>query len=188
MIDSSIPRDLRDLVEKELDQNEKVVWCGMPKPKFFTGPATGAFVFGIPWTAFMISMFILEIPQFAKEKDYILFYIFFVPLIIVGIAMLYSPLWAFKKSLKTVYVITERRAITFDNGFSVTIRSYPPNKLTEIFRRERNDGTGDIIITRKAWWDSDERKQIEELGFLRIKDAKLVESKLNQLANSIEVT
>ena len=96
--------------------------------------------------------------------------------------MLSSPLWAHRKSLSTVYVITDRRAITIDGAWSTTIRSYLPEKLTDIYRKEHKNGTGDVIISRHAWKDLDGDRQTQELGFLRIPNAKSVETLLKELA------
>lgn len=121
-----------------------------------------------------------KIPQFNQGFDF--FPLFGVPFVLIGIGMLSSPLWAYRNQLKTVYLITDRRAITIDGGRSSTIRSYLPDNLRDIFRREHKDGTGDVVITRNAWKDSDGDKQIQELGFLRIQNAKSVESMLKALA------
>ena len=110
-----------------------------------------------------------------------LFPLFGVPFVVVGIAMFLSPLWSYLKSLRTVYVITNRRAITFNGGRSMTIRSYPPEKLQDIFRRQKRDGSGDIIFTPKPWLESGKNKQTEELGFLRIANPKQVEQMLEAL-------
>jgi hypothetical protein len=64
--------------------------------------------------------------------------------------MLSGPIWAYRKALKTVYVVTNRRAITFDGGRTVAIRSYPPDRLADVYRKERKDGTGDVLISRRA--------------------------------------
>ena len=75
-----------------------------------------------------------------------------------------------------------RRAITFDGGWPTTIRSYPPDKLQDIYRKEKKDGSGDVIISRHAWRDSDGDRQSMELGFLRIRNPKEVELMLRKLA------
>lgn len=96
--------------------------------------------------------------------------------------MLFSPLWAYRKAFKTVYVITNKRAITFDGGWSTTIRSYTPDQLKDIYRKEKRDGSGDVVISRRAWRDSDGDRQNEELGFLRIRNPKQIEQMLKKLA------
>jgi hypothetical protein len=85
-----------------------------------------------------------------------------------------------------VYVITDRRAITFVGGLGMTIRSYPPEKLQEVYRREKRDGTGDVIIVRRAWYDPDGDRRSEELGFLRIANPKEVENLLKRLADQAQ--
>jgi hypothetical protein len=40
------------MVDRELESGECVEWIYMPIPRYFTGAATGAFLFAIPWTAF----------------------------------------------------------------------------------------------------------------------------------------
>jgi hypothetical protein len=117
------------------------------------------------------------------------FPLFGLPFILIGLGMLSSPLWAYRRAKKTVYVITDRRAITFEGGWSsTTIRNYPPEKLTDIFRTEKRDGSGNVIIARRAWRDSDGDKQTEELGFLRIADVKDVERRLQNLARQAPAT
>jgi hypothetical protein len=157
----------------------------MPVPRYFTPAATAGFLFGIPWTAFAIFWTVGAAWGTSKAGDagpFRAFPLFGVPFILVGLGMLSGPIWAYRKALKTVYVITNRRAITFDGGRTVTIRSYPPERLTDVYRKERKDGTGDVIISRRAWRDSDGDRQSEELGFLRVREPKTVGVMLKHLA------
>ncbi len=169
--DRIIPRRLQEKVDHELESGERIVWIDMPIPRFFTPAATGAFLFGIPWTAFAVFWMCgasgFKIPDFREGFD--LFPLFGIPFVLIGFGMLSSPLWAYRKTFKTVYVITDRRAITFDGGWSTTIRSHPPEKLQEIYRKEKRDGSGDVIIACRAWRDSDG----EGLGFSRIRNPNL---------------
>lgn len=179
-----IPQVLRDTVDRELERDERIEWIAMPRRVYFTRRARAMFLFGIPWTAFALFWVAaaagFKVPKFAQGEE--LFPLFGVPFILVGLGMLSSPLWAYYCGGKTIYVITNRRAITFDGGWSTTIRSYPPDKLSDIFRREYRDGSGDVVINRKVWRDSDGDQRSEELGFMRIDDAKEVEGRLNRLA------
>lgn len=184
MLDPSIPVALHEAVERELDAGESILWSGMPRPKYLAGPAAGAFFFAIPWTAFSVFWMAgaadFKVPDFNGGDDF--FPLFGIPFFLIGLGMLSAPLWTYRSQLHTVYVVTDRRAITIDGGRSRTIRSYPPDKLTDVFRREHRDGTGDVIILRQAWKDSDGDKQMQELGFLRIANAKKVEEALKALA------
>ena len=183
--EGQVPYDLRERVDRELEPGERVQWLEMPVARYFTPAALGAFLFGIPWTAFAIfwtAGAAWGTTRSAAGGLFHVFPLFGVPFILIGLVMLSAPIWAYRKALKTVYVITDRRAITFDGGWTTTIRSYGPEQLNEVYRKERKDGTGDIIIARRAWRDSDGDRRSEELGFLRIRDPKTVEAMLKGLA------
>jgi len=181
-----VPRPLQDLVDRELESGERVAWMDMPIPRFFTPASTAAFLFAIPWTAFAIFWMCgaagFKMPDFTKGFD--LFPLFGVPFVLIGMAMLSTPVWTYRKSFNTVYMITNRRAVTFEGGRATTIRSYPPDKLQDLFRKERRDGTGDVVIARRAWRDSDGDRHTEELGFLRVRNPQEVEQMLRKLAAS----
>ena len=179
----NLPQHLQDQVERELQSGERIQWIGMPIPRFFTPVATGAFLFAIPWTAFAVFWTVGAAWATRNAGGMSLaFPLFGLPFILIGIAMLSSPIWAYRKSFKTVYVITNRRAITFDGGWSTTIRSYPPEKLQDLYRREKRDGSGDVIISRRAWRDTDGDRRSEELGFMRVPNPKEVEEMLKRLS------
>ena len=176
-----IPRHLDERVQRELNPGEQVEWKEMPTPHFFSAASTGAFLFAIPWTAFAIFWMFG-----ASHSGSIAFASFGIPFVLVGVGMLSSPLLTYRKSKNTIYVITNKRAITFDGGRSLTIRSYEPERLKNIFRKERKDGTGDVVISHKEWRDSDGDKQREELGFIRIKEPKKIEAMLKKLAKQAD--
>lgn len=190
MIDPSLPPPLRDAVSREVDVNERIDWIGQPKPIFFTPSAVAAFLFAIPWTAFALFWTAAAgwgtMSSHHGSGPWILFPLFGVPFILIGLAMLMSPLWAHRKARNTVYVITDRRAISIEGSRSRTIRSYMPSHLQDLHRTERSNGYGDVIISRRTWSDSDGDRRSEEIGFLRINDAQDVERKLKALAKKAD--
>lgn len=184
MLDPTIPRPLREMIERELEPRERVEWTGMPGRRFFTPGATAACLFAIPWTAFALFWTAgaagFKLPDFDDGADF--FPLFGLPFILIGLGMFSSPLWAYYRSGRTVYVITNQRAILFEGGRSITVRSFLPHKLTEVYRREKPNGTGDLIISRRAWSDTDNQNQYDEIGFLNIPEVKEVERRLKALA------
>ncbi len=187
----SIPRELEDKVKREMESGERVLWMEQPIPRYFTAMSTGAFLFAIPWTAFAIFWICgasgFKLPDFSKG-GFSFFPLFGVPFVLIGIAMLSAPLWAHRKAFKTVYVITDRRAITFDAGWTTTIRSYPPDRLQNIHRKEKRDGTGDVVLGQRVWSGSERGQQAMDLGFLNIRDPKTVETMLRKLAEQASGT
>jgi hypothetical protein len=185
----TIPRLLQEKVHAELESGERICWLCAPTPRFFTRVSTGAFLFGIPWTAFAVfwtccavGFCLPDLSEGIEGSDF--FPLFGVPFILIGLGMFSSPLWAYRKALNTVYVITDRRAISIDGGWSTTIRSHNPSGLKEVFRRERKNGLGDVVIAGRAWRDSDGDRQLQEIGFLNIRDPKSVEQMLKDLAET----
>lgn len=179
-----IPHPLRNLVEREIASDEQVVWMEMPSPRFFPPSAVVAILFGIPWTIFIAFFFfsVLTSGALGASGASIIFAMAGVPFLLIGLLMLSAPYWARKAALRTVYVITDRRAIIVEGMWSTTIRSYPPEKLHNVFRRERANNLGDVIIAHNAWRDSDGDRRMEELGFRNIRNPQGVEAMLNQLA------
>ncbi len=51
-----------------------------------------------------------------------------------------------------------------------------------IYRKEKKDGTGDVIIDVHSWRDSEGDRRSEALGFLRISNPKEIENKLKKLS------
>lgn len=183
----NIPQRLEARVNSELEPAEVIRWFEQPIPRYFTPKTKGVFLFGIPWTAFAVfwtwGAAGFKLPNFAEGiRGVELFPLFGIPFMLIGLGMLSSPLWAYRTALKTVYVVTDRRAITFDGGRSTIIRSYSPGKLKDVYRNEKTDGTGDVILSMRTWRDSDDHQHSEELGFLRIRDPKEVEHMLKELA------
>ncbi len=176
-----IPRDLQSRIDLELESGELIQWMDMPIPRYFTPYSRKAFIFAIPWTAFALFWTYaaagFEMPNLQTTED--LFCLFGVPFILFGIALFGSPLWVYHQALKTVYVITDRRAIILE---AAKLTSYPPEALTCITIRERRDGTGDIIISEEVSVDSDGDSSIKELGFFQIPCPKETRARLSQLA------
>ncbi|NJL59859.1 MAG: hypothetical protein HC887_09650 [Desulfobacteraceae bacterium] len=183
----SLPRELEDKVMHELESGERVLWMAQPIPRYFTAASTGAFLFAIPWTAFAIFWICgaagFRIPDFS-QGGFSLFPLFGVPFVLIGIAMLSSPVWSYRKAFKTVYVITDRRAITFDAGWTTTIRSYPLDRLQNIYRIEKRDGSGDVVLGQSVRSGSEETQQAQLVGFMNIREPKQVEQMLKKLAES----
>lgn len=182
-----IPRDLQSRIALELDPGERIQWMDMPIPRYFTPNSTKAFIFAIPWTAFALFWTYaaagFEMPDLTSFED--LFCLFGVPFILIGILMFCTPLWTYHQALKTVYVITDRRAIILAAAKPAKLSSYPPEALAHLTLREHQDGTGDIIIAREESFDSDGDSYIKEFGFFQIPFPAEIKARLDELAQTL---
>ncbi|OLP16020.1 hypothetical protein BST81_23465 [Leptolyngbya sp. 'hensonii'] len=182
-----LPRQLRQKVDRELQPGEFIRWIEQPIPRFFTLESIGAVLFGIPWTAFALFWMWgaagFKLPNLSHGLQFQhIFALFGVPFVLIGLGMLSSPLWVWQQAKQTVYLITDNRAILLTGGGSTTIRSYTPEQLGNLFRKERSDGTGDVIFAVREWKDSDGDRRTEDIGFKGIRNPKNVEALLKQLA------
>lgn len=182
----ALPEPLRNLVESELHEREAINWVGQPIHRRFVARSLPIVLFGIPWTAFAIFWMAgaagFKMPNFQQGFDF--FPLFGIPFVLIGFGMLSAPLWIAKKARRTVYVLTDRRAILFDGGWSTTIRSFGPERLTDLRRVQRPDGSGDLIFEKSLSYDSDGDKRSTDIGFLAIPDVKDVEDRVRRIAGT----
>ncbi len=188
MIPSDLRYDLRDMVERELNKNERVLWVGQPIPAKMARKSLPAVLFGIPWTGFALFWMAgasgFRVPDFDEPFDF--FPLFGLPFVLVGILMLTAPIWAKRAALKTVYVLTDERAIIFESKLSATkVRSLSPDQLSDIYRTEDSDGNGDIVFMRETSVGSRGRKRSRSVGFIVIREVREVESKIRELRDVV---
>ncbi len=183
-----IPDKLRKKIDRELEPREVIKWVDQPIPRFFTAASIASFLFGIPWTAFALfwtwgatGFGSLLVMGFGPQ---LIFPLFGLPFVLIGFTMLLSPVWVWRAAFQTVYLITDKRAISIEGGRTTTVRSYLPEQLKDVYYQESNDGTGNVVITIRFWKDSDGDKRKEQLGFMGIRNPKDVERMLKELADT----
>ena len=122
-----------------------------------------------------------EMPDFDKPESF--FMLFGLPFVLIGLGMLSSPFWIARKAKKTVYLLTDKQAIIFEGGWSTTIRSYRPNQLGKITRKQKKDGSGDLIFETKVSFDGEGDRRRTHLGFIAIRNVKMVKELIDDLVN-----
>jgi hypothetical protein len=183
---SALPHETRFVVERELASGERILWLAQPNPRRLMLLALPIILFAIPWTAFSI-FWMWGASGFGKPGGGagIAFTFFGVPFVLVGLGMFSIPYWLARRARRTAYVITDHRAILFEGGWSMRIQSFPHGTTTNLYRRERRDGSGDIIFRNDTWRDSDGYRRPNEIGFFAIpnvRDVELLLQKLSQAA------
>jgi hypothetical protein len=150
-----LPPDLRSIVQNELKGGEKLVWADRPVPRLFTAATIVPMLFAVPWTAFAIFWTVMAGGFFESRSQPFpatgfryAFALFGVPFILVGLAMLTTPVWTRRAMRRTAYAVTDQRAVVFTGGFFGTrrVQSFEPDRLAAMERTERADGSGDLIF------------------------------------------
>jgi hypothetical protein len=192
--DSSLPPELDARVRSELGDGERLLWVGQPRPGRFARSAIPIVLFGIPWTAFALFwMATASGVWFGGFKGaggvgalFACFPLFGLPFVLVGLGMLSSPYWLWRRAKRTCYALTDRRAILWQAGWfgSVEVRSYSPAELTRISRTEHADGSGDLVFEEvlSLGRDSDGHRTTRTTrhGFMAISNVREIEELLRK--------
>jgi hypothetical protein len=153
-----LPSELDDAIRRELAEGERPVWSGQPLPGAFARSAIPLALFGVPFFGFAVFWTVMAAygawwgsgsPSGSSPPWFgALFPLFGIPFLVIGAGMLLSPVLARRAARRTVYVLTDRRAIVLEwkpfRGRAV--RSYTPERLTKMSRIERRDGSGNLVF------------------------------------------
>ena len=175
------------MVRSELSQNESIIWAATPLARYLTTKSIGTVLFGIPWTLFSLFWIAgaagFQIPRFGGADA--LFPLFGIPFVLVGLYMLAYPIQNYRNAFKTCYLLTDRRALTFEPEWGKTVvRSFRPQELTAVYRKKASDGSGDLIFNAKRWKDNDGQSHSEEIGYISIASVREVEKLLTAMVDS----
>jgi hypothetical protein len=159
--------------QAQLEMGERLLWYGKPDPKRGLWATIPLVLFAIPWTGFAVFWMAAASGLFFEDSEpgwISLFALFGVPFVLVGLGMLTSPYWLYKKAKQTVYALTNRRAMIITGGSTKKVQSFTGNDMGVIERTERSNGIGDVIFATIAGKKSD-----QPVGFMGISEARRVE-------------
>lgn len=176
------PSAMADFVSREL-RGERILWTGKPRLRAYAwknGP--GPFLFGIPFLAFAIfwTHGAATLPPKGPFPNPA-FPLFGIPFILVGLAMLLSPLFAALEGRGTWYVITEKRVVIFCKKWSIEVRSFPALGFLGYERISNARGEGSIVLQRNYESGPKGRIKEKEHGLIAISDTAGAERALNQM-------
>ncbi|WP_437205245.1 hypothetical protein [Planctomicrobium sp. SH664] len=183
-----LPEKQRRLVEEELSPGEKVVWIGQPLAARQMLRTIPVVLFSIPFTGFaMFWMFAaagFRFPRLQRPEDF--FALFGIPFLCIGLGMMSAPYWQLLRTRRTVYVVTDRRAMIISGIRTTRISSFLPHQFLTIKRTQRPDGTGDVTFGIPAMIMQQQKNFVvtshSEEGFFDIRDSRHVEGLVRELA------
>jgi hypothetical protein len=185
--------ELQQLISNELRSGEKLVWAAQPLPRVFRRQSIGIVLFGIPWTAFAIFWMTTAAWGVWGHGGYnhagsnlpgpfVFFPLFGLPFVLIGLGMLSSPFWLSRQARRTVYVLSDQRAIVITGkalGGGVTVQSFEPDRLTSMERSQRADGSGDLVFESFVQRQGRGSNTIRR-GFIGIENVKQVEELIRE--------
>lgn len=179
---NDVPFDLIQRIQPQLQGGEGIRWISPANARQALMGGFAIWLFAIPWTAFSLFWIAgaagFKIPDFKSPTS--LFPLFGLPFLLIGMAMLASPYFLYKKAKSTYYIITDRRALIFEDGVSVKIKSFGPGQLQHMERVQAPDGSGSLIFSEQR---SGRNNRTVKVGFLGIKDVQQAEVLLMDLVS-----
>ncbi|MBK9119333.1 MAG: hypothetical protein IPM18_06970 [Phycisphaerales bacterium] len=175
---------LQPLVERELEAGERLIWAHRPLVRVLSLSMVLPPLLALPWVALGVGglWFSMRVGSgtsggFAAT----LAVVCSLPALLIGGPLLAAPLWAVRRDRRTLYAITDRRAIVLVAAWRLVVRSYYSEHLRNLKRMERRDGSGDIVFERFTTTDSTDSAHPERRGFLSIRNVRQVEELLRDV-------
>jgi hypothetical protein len=160
---------IRKVLEENLQPNEETRWLGSPSMKVLTAQDLPPVIFGLFWTILstMITLFgssrsdwLVSDPVLRPQG---------IPIILIGLALLATPLWRIRRERHTAYAITNLRAIIFQGVKRPVVSSFWPEHLKDVTHSTNTDGTGNILIGKRvSGRDEDGDRRFIYMGFFRL--------------------
>ena len=165
-----------EIALRQIDAGERLLWSGAPAPGAAALRAAPAILVGIPFGAFACfwiwSAYSMTAGASGAPGPWRFFPLFGIPFVVVGLGVMLAPLWAWIAAGKTVYALTEKRALIIVGG---SVQTYGPADMTRISRIERPDGTGSVYFALRTTPTKSGNFRNINIGFEGIPDVRQVE-------------
>ena len=185
MTGSSVPPpiELDNALRGELSAGERLIWSAQPIASRLVG-GFGIWLFAIPWTLFALfwesAAFLPWVssshtPDTMKWSFGIVFPVFGLPFILIGLWMLWKPIKAMRLTRSTVYGLTNRRIIRLVAARKREVASVLLDQIGPMTRSEAPDGSGHLRIQTHSRIDGDGDRITERFEVLGVPDVARLE-------------
>lgn len=180
------------MMKSEMRPGEKLIWADRPVDMgAFRRKKYGMALFGVAflafalfWTAAASGMIFMQ--GTGTAVDFI-FPMFGLPFIVVGLGMVLSPIWATFQGRRTLYALSDQRALMSVGGLKRSIKSWPLDEIAEVSRTETSGGKGNVVFAKTWVRGSKGGGHWEEHGFFGIVDPQRVEHAILQARDAIRL-
>ena len=177
------PSDAQFMVQSELEPGESLEWSGMADPARAALSALPTLIVGLPFAGFALFwMTVAYRGTHAMSKSsstpvagvFSFFPLFGLPFLRIGLGIVFAPLLAYQKGLKTAYAVTDKRVLVITDGRTRTVRSCTPADISSVDHRERAGGRGDVIIRTNSVIQQSSSLSQATIGLLGVNNVKEV--------------
>lgn len=180
---NDLPLWMRDAVNREFP-GERILWAGRPSATRTFLVSLLIWLFAIPWTAFSLGWEWMALGGWLSGKPSpstthsimgVVFPLFGVPFVLVGLGMMATPFLAWRWARRTVHIIGDKRIVTMTVGRSLKVKTHPTASITRLERIERRGGSGTLKVIMGTHRDSDGDKTETTEVFYGIPEVRKVE-------------
>ncbi len=186
LTDTDLNVSEREWVERVLQPEEELLLVCKPQARLWRAEYVGGALFAIVWVGIVGMFTVAAVPhvlsQVLEKPAGLLLLLFLLPFWLVSAAFVMSPWRNRTVEQRTLYLVTNRRAVVLAPSFfrlRPTQKDYPlvPDMIREV--KERADGSGDVVL------DYEERSTkhgsyMEPVGFLRVPQVSRVAAILRE--------
>jgi hypothetical protein len=175
-------RDMNDAIQRELEPQETVVWTGQPNPGRMAKQALPALIFAIPWLGITsaVSWGFLGHANSSPGFPMIGFLLFISIFWLIGLGLVFSPLFALNSAKRIVYAITDKRVLILTVSKVRKLDSYKPSDLCNFEHIEPSDGSGNLTFARRAVAAQRNGPSSVPVSFVGIPQVRSVETLMRQ--------
>ncbi|KUR70462.1 hypothetical protein AQZ52_16745 [Novosphingobium fuchskuhlense] len=178
--------ELEAILQRELLPGERLLWSGRPDPSRLRA-IFAIWFFAVPWTAFALfweAMALLpwmassHTPLGIQWSFGIVFPLFGLPFIGIGLAMLWMPFKAQRKAAQTIYGLTDRRLLRVTACGKRESASVMLDQMGPIDVTADADGYGTLRVQTGTRVDSDGDKVTERFEVAAVPEVNRLEGLL----------
>ena len=150
---ASVSVDAGAIIHRELGMHERMLWAGRPQSGIVLRGADAYLIpFSLLWGGFA---FFWEFSVLRSGAPFF-FRLWGIPFVLMGCYLIFGRFLVDRRQReKTVYGVTNERAIIVSGLFTRTVKSLNLRTLTDVSLEERGNGSGTITFGQAnpyAWW------------------------------------
>lgn len=158
-----------------LDRGERLIWAANPDPlRYALGKAAGMAIGGVLFLAF--SLFWVATAAQAPGQ----FYLFGVPFVLIGLALVLSPAFYYWRAPNVAYVLTDRRAVIDVQGPFGSRVSVPLDQVPFVNLKGVSNGVGHVMFQEHIRRGRRGRTYTTQDGFMAIAEPDKVERQMRE--------
>lgn len=171
------PPDPLEVARAQLVPGEKLVWAETSLPRNARRRSLPIAMLG--WLFFVLAVFWMSKAVSAS----IWLIMMGMPFLLGGLALAFIPWWWPQITRHTIYAITDQRLLIIRDWPRRKVTSYGPEDIDVVERRERRDGSGDLVFRREEYrklrhhHDAQGKRRAgeREIGFFGVPEVRRLE-------------